>query len=261
MPNGRTTFAPGDELCVVGGAEEIGRFVDWAAPGERPVANIVIAGATRLTLLLAEQLRELGLRVVMIEADAAKAEHATDLLGGLVIHGPPTNVDVLREARVDRCDGFVSMQEKNEETIMACMLAKQQGALKTVALSNSPNHLQMITSMPSIDCGFSPRLAAINHVIRHLPENSDGIRTTLKRTPVEVREYTVVKRSPIANARICDATIPEGVIIGCIVRDGELLPAAGSEKLLRGDRACVISRPENAIKAANLFRCTEKKGA
>jgi trk system potassium uptake protein TrkA len=254
MPRGNSSFLPGDELYVAGAESAVTRFVNWAAPSQAPIRRVVIAGATHLAFILEERLRKLGMRVILLEEDAALAESAAERLGGLVVHGDPTQAGVLREARIDRADAFVSMQGRNEGTIISCMLAKQAGARKTIAVTNSLNHLRIITGVPSIDCGFSPRLAAINRVSQHIAADTGGIVTALKRAPVEVREFLMQGKATAAGRAIRDIAKPCEMIIASIVRDGHLLPAVGEERLLSGDRVCVVLRTEHMERAAGLFR-------
>ena len=157
MPHGDTIFATGDEVYVAGDKDSIDSFISFVDPNYLPVKDITIVGATRIGKKLAGKLIAQGYNVRLIEEFAKKGEKLLDELGGnlMVIHGDPTDGDVLDEAGVGACDAFISTSDDDEENILTCILAKKKGAHKVITITNKAEYVDIVPGISGIDCGFS----------------------------------------------------------------------------------------------------------
>jgi trk system potassium uptake protein len=255
MPRGETGFMPFDEIYVAGHDTAIEALIDWATPDTPLISKVIIAGATPLAHILAQQLAVMDMSVTIIESNEERARYASEQLGGtLILRGQATDIDVLREAGIEHCDAFLALQAQNEEIIISCMLAKRHGARKVIATTNNLDYLRIITGIQTIDCGFSPLVSAINRVIKYIATDNRETAAVLKRVPVVVVEFTVTRKAAIAGQRISSIKLPCEMVFAIIIREDSLVPAVGSESLKAGDRVCVMVRSEQVEVAAKMFR-------
>lgn len=255
MPRGETGFMPFDEIYVAGHDTAIEALIDWATPDTPLISKVIIAGASPLAHILAQQLTVMDMSVTILEPDETRARYAAEQLGNtLILRGEATDIDVLREAGIEHCDAFLALQAKNEEIIISCMLAKRHGARKVIATTNNLDYLRIITGIQTIDCGFSPLVSAINRIIKYIATDDRETAAVLKRVPVVVVEFTVTRKAAIAGQRIQNIKLPCELVFAIIIRGESLVPAIGSETLEAGDRVCVMVRDEQVDAAAKLFR-------
>lgn len=256
IPHGDTIFAVGDEVYVAGEKDSIDSFISMVDPNSTPIKNIIIAGATKIGIKLAENLIKLGYQVRLIEESEEKGENLLDELGGniMVIHGTPTDGDVLDEAGVSVCNAFISTSRDDEDNILTCILAKKKGAQKVITITNKAEYVDIVPGITGIDCGFSPRLVAVNSVLNIIGTETARVHAILQRTPAYVYELNVTPSSPICGKKISyyEKTLP--VILSLIFRNGELLPATGDLKLKAHDQVAAVATPQNIKRLEQHFK-------
>lgn len=255
IPRGQTSFMAHDEIYVAGAQNRIDDLITWAAPEQQDVRKVIIAGSTHLGRMLASMLITFDIRVVLIEANSVAAQQAADSLGtsAMILAGESTELAVLREAGIDTCDAFIACHQDNETNILSCLLAKREGASKVITVTNHPDYIRIIAGMQQIDCGFSPLVETVNLLIQHISPEKRRTVALLKRTPAEVLEMTVDKKSGVANRKIKDIDCPREVVFGLILRDGSIVPAIGEATLKVGDHVVVLARSEVVEEAEKLF--------
>jgi trk system potassium uptake protein len=85
---------------------------------------IVIAGCGRLGSLLAGDLSREGHSVVVIDRDASRFENLGIEFGGFTIAGDAVEVEVLRQAKLNRADCFLATTNHDNVNLMLAQVAK-----------------------------------------------------------------------------------------------------------------------------------------
>lgn len=253
----------GDRTVVPHGDEEIraGDIVYFAITrtdlegvlelmGAPPKARhrVMIAGATRIGLALARRLEESESRVTLIEPDGDLARRAADSLADtLVVSGSVTGESLLQEAEIERVDTFVAVTAEHETNLVACLLTKRMGAGRTFALVDNPALANLIGET-AIDAIISPRLLAIGLILRHIPGARVHSMAALLGDRVEVMEAEAVKGSRIVSGVLSEVSLPRGVLVGALRRNGSLLVPRGTDRVEPGDRVLLIATTESAAK-------------
>jgi trk system potassium uptake protein len=256
MPHGNTIFAAGDEVYVAGDKDSIDSLISFADPNYLPVKNIILVGATRIGKNLAGKLITHGYSVRLIEESAKKGEELLDALGEnlMVIHGDPTDGDVLDEAGVGVCDAFISTSDDDEENILTCILAKKKGAQKVITITNKAEYVDIVPGISGIDCGFNPKLVAVNSVLNFLGTETARVHAILQRTTAYVYELTVKSSSPICGKKISDYERTLPVILSLVFRDGKIMPVTGELELKAEDQIAAIATPHDIKQLEQHFK-------
>jgi trk system potassium uptake protein len=256
MPHGNTIFAAGDEVYVAGDKDNIDSLISFVDPKFFPVKDIILVGATRIGKLLADKLIMQGYNVRLIEESVKKGEELLDDLDGklMVIHGDPTDADVLEEAGVGVCDAFISTSDDDEENILTCILAKKKGAHKVITITNKTEYVDIVPGISGIDCGFSPRLVAVNSVLNLLGTETARVHAILQRTSAYVYELTIKPSSPICGKKISEYERTLPVILSLVFRDGEIMPVTGELQLKAEDQIAAIATPHNIKQLEQHFK-------
>ena len=215
IPKGDTIIHPGDEIFVVGTREAVEEVLSTAVrPEEELLDRVIIAGASRIGVYLAQMLEEISVHVTMIEPDLAKAEAASALLRkATVLHGDYLDDDALEEAGIGAADGFVSATGEDEIDIMACVSAKQKGATRVYPLIQKPRYLPMLTAIPTLDGAVSRHLTSVSRILGLIRRDEIVAVASLHEVDAEVIEMVAGIGSRISKQPISQVKFPPDALM------------------------------------------------
>ena len=90
--------------------------------------RIIIVGAGKMGIALAENLINEGHNVTVIDNNENIVERGENTLDALFIHGNGVRVDVLKEAGVENADIVIAAAAGDEINMLVCLTAKKLGA-------------------------------------------------------------------------------------------------------------------------------------
>jgi len=255
-PRGDTVLAPGDEVYVAGTNASVEAVCDLADAERRRPSLVLVAGATRIARGLVPRLVAEGYKVRVIAESQRESERFLDDLDEqiMVINGSPTDAHVLEEAAVAECGAFISVQRDDERNILGCILAKEQGARKVITVTNKAEYMTIVPALEPIDCGFSPRLVAVNSVLNLLGSQMARVHAILHRTHAYVYEFRVAAGSRLCGQSIAAHTAGLPATFALVLRGDRAIPATGDVVLEEDDRVAVIATPEREQQLADVFR-------
>lgn len=256
IPHGDTILVPGDKLYVAGQRDSVEHFVELAAPQDLQKAKrVIIAGATETGAMLAEKLLSSGIEVRFIEKNTKRGENLLDSLpsGMLVINGDPTDEEVMEESGIGNCDTFIAADDDDEQNILSCIMAKRLGAKKVITVTVKPEYIRIVPAMDAIDCGISSTLVSVNTILRMIETGTMRIDAKLQRFHAHLTEFTVSKKSPLANRKIMDCNLPPSAVLALMFRGSEVITPSGGTELLPGDTVVAIVTNESSKELEPLF--------
>lgn len=254
-PTGDTVFLTGDEVYVAGTRKGVQDILHFNETAPRPSSMVIVVGTTKLARNLINRLVATGRTVRVIEEDPVRCNQMLDEMGEkiLVINGTPTEAEVLEEAEAADCGAFISVLRNDEQNILGCILAKRQGAGKVITVTNKAEYMDIVPAMQPIDCGFSPRLVAVNSVLNLLGSHTARIHAILHRVNAYVYEFDVQHGAAVCGHRIADCANTPPATFSLVMRDNETLAATGDVVLQENDRVAVISTPDNEKRLERMF--------
>ena len=255
IPCGEDVLEEGDHVFLVG---RQGRIADalqlLTQPTPRPT-DVMIAGANRIGIPLAEWLTREGLHVKLIEPDEARVARASSVLDkSLILRGEATDAELLINENVDEMNAFVAVSDDEEMNLTSSLLARHHGAGKTIALIKRPNYVPL-ASVIGIDAAVSPRLSTARAIMRFFRHGNVLSLTDLKDSDAEVLEMEATDRSPIVNKPL--ATIenfPRHALIGAIIKPYQVVVPRGADVIEPGDKVLVFTLPKSVRALQKLFR-------
>ena len=177
--------------------------------------KIVIAGAGEVGSHLAKLLSFENQDIVLIDSDASKLAPIDANYNLMTLVGRPTSFQTLRDAGVENCDLFIAVTPYETTNVVACTMAKQIGAERTVArIDNyefmSDENRKYFSSM-GVDSLIYPEYLAAKEIItalkrpwvRHWFELHDGeiilvgvkMRETAKLIGMQLKELAALQPS------------------------------------------------------------------
>jgi trk system potassium uptake protein len=226
-PEGTTIIEDGDEVFFLAARDDIRRVMSEMRKEEHPLRRVVIAGGGNVGFRLAKALEKHN-QVKLIERDAKRARRISELLENtIVLNGDAADEELLIEENIDGTDVFAALTNSEEANILSSMLAKRLGARKVMALINKPSYAELIES-GSIDIAISPQTITIGSLLAHV-RRGDVVRVhSLRRGAAEALEAIVhgdERSSRVVGKRVEEIKLPDGALIGAIVRGEKVIMA------------------------------------
>jgi trk system potassium uptake protein TrkA len=214
---------------------------------------IVIIGCGKVGVNTARSLLNMGHEVIVIEQRKSRYDLLLEELGDCLMFGDGTEIWVLEKAGIGRADLVVAVTGDDEDNIIISQIAKlKYAAPKVVARVNNPFN-QPTFDLLGIDATICAAANMLRLIMHELPAHKFVPLLTLKRENIELVELEVGETSPLANHRIEDITLPDGVLLSAILRDGKALLPAHAGEILPGDYVICLLEPGRETELIRTF--------
>jgi trk system potassium uptake protein TrkA len=219
----------------------------------KKVQNIMVVGGTDVGFLTA-QLLENDYNVKLIEEEKTICKRvAENLEETLVLHGNPTNLDLLRQEGMGDMDCFISLTPRTESNILSCLMARESGVYKTIALVENIDYTHLSQNI-GIDTLINKKLIAANNIFRFVRKGKVEAITSLHGVDAEVIEFLLHRKNRVTKKPIKDLHFPEKALIGGVIREGKTIIPDGNFIMSVGDKVIVFALPEAISRIEELFR-------
>jgi trk system potassium uptake protein TrkA len=246
----------GDQIYVSTHVDDVNRTLEiFGKPATRQ-ERIVIIGGGNVGLAVAKALegRPERVRSKVIERKRHCAERAADELERtIVLNGDGLNMELLREAGVDRADAILAVTDDDKTNLLASVRAKSAGCPMAIALVNDPTLLPLMEPL-QIDAYINPRATTVSSILRHIRHGRVRGVYSIGDAEAEVIEAQVLSTSPIAGQAIRDIDFPEGVLVGALQKGDKIIRPSGSTKIDEGDVIVIFSLAADVPEVERLFQ-------
>jgi len=215
--------------------------------------RVMVAGATRIGVNLSRRLEESGVPVTLIDERREACEKAAAALEDtLVIHGSPTDRELLREEGADRVEGFVACTDGHEENVVACLLAGRMGAAHTFALVDNAALSSLVGDL-GIDAIISPRLLSVSLALQFARKGRIKSVAALLEDSVEVFEVEAAEGSRLVRSPLSKLGLPRGILLVAVQRDDRIFIPGGDDRIEPGDHVIVAAAAEMASRLDDIL--------
>ena len=245
-----------DQVYVMTHIEDINRTFEIFGKSVHRQERVVIVGGGNVGLSVAKALegRTDRLRAKMIEKNRKCAERAADALERtIVLNGDGLNMELLAEAGIDRADAVLAVTDDDKTNLLASVRAKQAGCPMAVALVNDPTLAPLMEPL-DIDAYINPRATTVSSILRHIRHGRVRGVYSIGDAEAEVIEAQILGTSPLAGKEIREIDFPEGVLVGAVMKDGEVVKPTGSLRIEEDDVIVVFSMADDVPEVERLFQ-------
>ncbi|RQH03381.1 Trk system potassium transporter TrkA [Natrarchaeobius oligotrophus] len=244
VPKGETVIEANDDVVVIGSVESVRAFAASLTPTPtlEEADEIVIVGGSEIGYQTARLFESDGLEPRLVERDHDRArELAERLPRTLVLESDATDIDFLVREHVDESDIVVAALDSDEKNLLVSLLAKRIGVERTIGIVEAGEYVDLFETV-GIDVAVNPRLVTAEEITRFTRERRTENLAILEHDRAEVLEIEVDRDSLLFGNRIRNVTsqLPDGVVIGAVTRDGELITPRGETVLELGDHVVVF---------------------
>ncbi|MBF0161080.1 MAG: Trk system potassium transporter TrkA [Magnetococcales bacterium] len=241
IPTGKTVLQATDRVLI---STEAKAGFEKILPvlGRTPVRHrkIVIAGGGWKGEQVAREVERRGIPVVILEKSLSRCQELAEQLDNTdVIHCDATDPETIRNMAC-RASTLIGMTGQQEVNLVLCLLARQSGAKRTIALMDNQAYLSLAPKL-GIDAVVSPKLAAVGKIMRFLSTGKVIDAATALNGQLDAVFVEVQANSRIAGMAIQALGLPKPLIVAAVVREGKMVVPTGGFVLGAGDHILIIT--------------------
>jgi len=257
--NGKMTIARagdhvalGDRITLIGTREDIDDVKEKFQKEPPPKQGVVIAGGGETGYHLAQVLEGRRFAVLLIEKDRQRCEFlAAHLKYTTVVNADAQRRVTLEEERIGSADVFVACTGDDEDSIMACVEARELGAKTIMSIVSRPDYANVVGKL-GIDHAVSPRDVIARQVLGFLNTGAVITRTPLaEEAGIEILEIEVVEGAPATEHVLAALDLPPQCLIGAVIRESYVMVPGADDRFAPGDTVVAlveISAVEQTLK-------------
>jgi len=256
IPKGDDVIRVDDDVHLVSRTADIERVVGLFGHSEAPARRLVVVGGGNIGFNLARIIEKEMPRVSlkMIELDPARAELISRSLGPntVVLNGNALDHELLEEAQVHRAETIVAVTNDDESNVFAALLAKRAGCQRAITLLNKTSYAPIIAGL-GMNVVVNPAAVTVSSILRHVRRGRVAAVQTIGDGFGEVVEAEALETSKLVSAPLGDIGLPQGMVIGAIVRDGEVIAPTSQTVIAPHDRVIVMATSDLVRKVERMF--------
>ncbi len=255
VPSPDEQMLAGDEVYFVAETKHLTRALAAFGHEEPAARRLIIVGGGNIGLYLAQLIEEehRGVEIKLIEIDRKRAAYVSQMLPrSVVIHGDALDVDILSEANVKATETVIAVSNDDEVNILASLLAKRFGCQRSVTLVNKTTYAPLIGTL-GIDAVVSPRTITVSTILQHVRRGRVRSVHSLSDGFGEIIEAEALETSTLVGPPLRDAKLPDGVLVGALVRDGEVIIPRGDTVVRPNDRVVIFAVSDAVKKVEKMF--------
>ena len=255
VPKKEDQLLSGDQAYFVVNTHHVDRAMKVFGHEEGEVRRVIIAGGGHIGAFLGQMIETdfNSVKARIIESDTARAHEVADFLEQtVVIHGDVIDPEILEEASVSESEAIIAVTNDDETNILAALLAKRIGTKRAIALVNNETYRPLISSL-GIDVVVSPREITASTILQHVRRGSIQAVHSLGADFGELIEGEILETSYLAGKKIRDAELPEGVLLGAVVRQEDIILPRGDTVIQVNDKIVLFASIDEVKAAEKLF--------
>lgn len=252
IPKGKDILKENDLVYIISSPDGVKDLLKLLGKEKLDINNVMFLGGSRISMKVSKFISQ-QLNVKIIESDPEKCLKLVEMLPNtMIIHGNGRNTELLLESGLEKCDAFVAVTGDSETNLITCILAKRYGVKQTFAEIENLDYIDIASKM-EIDTIINKKLITASAIYTQTMKAEVTSIKCLTGTDAEVLEFVVSKDAIISQNRLKDIHLPEGVIIGGVVRAKKSFIALGDTQIKAKDRVVLFALPEAIHKIEYFF--------
>ncbi len=255
IPKLETKFLLGDRIFTISRRDGADILVKYFGKEDIEIRRVMILGGSATSVMVARNLSKQIESVKIIEKDKERCIELSEILPDnvLIVNGDGRNSDFLYDESIKDYDAFIALTGKDEENVLACVVAKKFGVLRTVAEVENVEYVKLAEEM-GVDKVINKKLISAARIFKFTLSGKARFVRYMSGTDAEVIEYTVAPNSAVTKAPISKLNFPNNAIIGGIIRGNDSMIAVGDTRIEAYDRVAIFAMPEAVKNVDKLFK-------
>lgn len=246
--------AVGDRITLFGLRDDIDEVRGLFQRQLPPKQGVVIAGGGETGYHLARVLETGRFAVLLLERDRQRCDFlAAHLKNTTVVHCDAQRRATLEEERVGSADVFVGCTGDDEDSIMACVEARELGVPKILCIVGRPDYANIVGKL-GIDHTVSPREVVAKEVLSFL--NTGVVISRAPLAPgasIDIMEIEVLEGAPATEHVLAKLELPSPCLIAALIRENYVMVPGADDRLAPGDTVVTLVERDAVDRLLPLF--------
>ena len=261
IPNGTFKVLSGDKIGVMVTNDDAHSILKKFGYPAKEAKNIMLIGASKTALYLADMLIKGRSSVKIIEKDPEVCDIVCERLSSKasVVCGDGMSREILLEEGVDGLDALVALTDRDEENILISFYALSKQVQKVIAKVNR-NELSSISENLGLETTFSRKNIVADILVRYARAIGNSIGSKVETLyslfggNAEALEFNVEQDFEFAGVPIKKLETKPGILIAGITRGDEALIPGGDDCILSGDKVIVVAKGERLCNLSDILK-------
>lgn len=247
IPNATFVFKEGDTVHFTCNKIESRATLTKFGLVTRKIRNVLIIGGGRISVYLAQQLVKSKYHVKLIEKDYQRCVVLNDLLSGVdIVNADGSDHEILMDEGLNKCDAVVCLTGSDDANMIIAMYANKNGVKKIICKVNSAPMSILLENQKNVSI-ISAKEVTVNRILSFVraTNNSRGnsVQTLYKivNGEAEAVEFVATANSKVLNKQFRNLKFKNNILIGGIVREGQLIIPNGDSSINDGDSVIVVT--------------------
>lgn len=256
IPGGNFVLQEGDRIFVTAPTSNLALLLKNLGIVTRRVRDCTIGGGGRVSYYVAQRLAQHGIRVRIIEKDAARCRVlAEQLPKAEIIHGDFSDRSELENSGLADCDAFLSLTGIDEINMIASLYAASREVPQVITKLGHPGNLLLAGDL-SVGSMICPRELSGNVVVRYVRamENQTGAAVSVHSIAegrAEATEFVVDESTRHCGVPLKDLKLRPNLLLATISRGEDVEIPSGNSVLTPGDTVVVVTTGQVALQSLN----------
>jgi len=239
IPDGDTVFQAGDNVVVIGSQHGVRRFAKEISsqPTLDSDDNVQIVGGNVLGFQIAQQFEDRGFEPQIVERDPERAVGLTNQVGqSVVAEANIANIGGYSPDFLTNADLVIGAVDDDSNYLLA-QLAREMEVDRAAATVDDPGVVQLFEET-GLDVVVHPQDIIAGEILQGVYGPGPEDVGVFEHDQAEVLEIVIDEDSILAGKSlgVAGEQLPAGVVIGAIVRRGELKTPRGGTIIQTDDR-------------------------
>ncbi len=259
IPDGEFEVRKNDTIYIIGRPSRVYDFCIRIGIHVQKIKNVMLMGGGRVAYYLAKYLKEMDIKIKIVEIDRDRCTELTEILPDtLIIYGDGSDETLLKSENLGDMDAFVAITGRDEDNLISALLAKQYGVRKVVAKINRLSHSEIIRGM-GVDNVVNPNFITANYILRYVRGLQNAMGNPVNALyrivgdRVEAIELTAGTSKKYIDIPLKKLNITKGVLIATIVRQNEIIIPHGSDVIKPGDNVILVTKDKKVMDLENII--------
>lgn len=261
IPNGTFKVLNGDKIGVMVTNDDAHSILKKFGYPAKEAKNIMLIGASKTALYLADMLIKGRSSVKIIEKDPDVCDAVCERLSSKasVVCGDGMSREILLEEGVDGLDALVALTDRDEENILISFYALSKKVQKVIAKVNR-NELSSISENLGLETTFSPKNIVADILVRYARAIGNSIGSKVETLyslfggNAEALEFNVEQDFEFAGVPLKKLETKQGILVAGITRGNEVLIPGGDDCILSGDKVIVVAKGERLCNLSDILK-------
>lgn len=216
--------------------------------------DIIVAGCGKIGNSIIANLIKEGHNITAIDNNAEQLSAVTNIYDVMGICGNGADLDILKEAGIDKSRLFVAVTGSDELNMLACYIARKLGARHTIARIRNPEYndqsLGFIKNQLNLSISINPEALTARELFNILKFPSAIKVENFGRRSFEMVEILLKSNSHLDNVQISELNnkYNSKVLVCAVERNGQTYIPDGNFVMQSGDRVGIVAKPDEMQK-------------